>query len=78
MAMIGMCVLAAFSQTRMGDGRVKPIHFRHLHVHRDEIELAGLDGGKGLAAIVDNGYLVAQLLKYPRGYQLVDLIILRH
>ena len=59
-------------------GCVKPIHFRHLDVHGDEIELAGLDSGKRLATIADNRNLVAQLLKDPRGYQLVDLIVLRH
>jgi hypothetical protein len=54
MAMIGMCAPAAFSQERMALVASSPIHFWHLYIHGDEIELASLDSGKRLAAIADN------------------------
>ncbi|OQB78869.1 MAG: hypothetical protein BWX86_03013 [Verrucomicrobia bacterium ADurb.Bin122] len=61
-----------------GAGGFEPVHFGHLHVHKNKIVVVLAERGDGFEAATDEGGLVAVILEETQGDLLVHDIVLGH
>src|SRR2546421_3102370 len=58
-------------------GRLDPVHFRHLHVHEDDVVLLALDSLYGLGTVRSHIGAVAELSQEAKNKLLVGRVVLR-
>ena len=59
-------------------GRGQPVHFRHHHIHQDQIVLCQRQGGDRLGAVADGVGVMAEPFQQTQGNQAVGRVVLRH